>query len=173
MSLRNITVTFTLLEPFFSSAPNPCDGFATDVAFLVDRTESVRISNFKMLKGFLLQLSDAMPIGPEAAHVGYILFAKDAELLNTFADTEYYNRESVHSLITSITDDLGKRTFIDKALMKANDSLFTQEGGDRPNAPNVLILMTDGKTNDDSKPFSEIIPSLKVRHVAHAVIREE
>ena len=115
-----------------------------------------------MLKGFLLQLSDAMSIGPEAIHVGYIVFSKNAQLLNTFADTEYYNRESVHDLIAGIPENLGKRTFIDRALIKANDSLFTQNGGDRSNAPNVLILMTDGRTNDESVPFSEIIPSLEV-----------
>lgn len=115
-----------------------------------------------MLKGFLLQLSDAMPIGPDATHVGYILFAKKAQLLNTFADTEYYSRENVHSLITSIPDDLLGSTFIDRALIKANDSLFTPNGGNRPRAPNVLILMTDGRTNDASIPFSEIVPSLRV-----------
>lgn len=154
--------TITLFEQFFSSAPNPCRGFATDVAFLVDRTNSVGLSNFRMLKGFLLQLSDAMPIGPDATHVGYILFAKKAKLLNTFANTEYYSRENVHSLITSIPNDLGGLTFIDKALKKANDSLFTPNGGDRLEAPNVLILMTDGRTNDASEPFSEIVPSLRV-----------
>lgn len=115
-----------------------------------------------MLKGFLLQLSDAMAIGPDGAHVGYILFAKNAQLLNTFADPEYYNSANVYNLIKSIPDDLGSRTFIDRALIKANDSLFTPSGGDRPDAPNTLILMTDGRTNDASVPFSDIIPSLKV-----------
>ena len=131
------------------------------MAFLVDRTKSVGMTNFRMLKGFLLQLSDAMPIAPDAAHAGYILFAKKAKLLNTFADTEYYSRENVHNLITSIPDELLSSTFIDRALIKANDSLFTPMGGDRPEAPNVLILMTDGRTNDASIPFSDIVPSLK------------
>ena len=132
------------------------------MAFLVDRTNSVGLSNFRMLKGFLLQLSDAMPIGPDDAHVGYILFAKNPTLLNTFADTEYYNSENVHNLITSIPDNLGGLTFIDRALIKANDSLFTTTGGDRPEVPNVLIMMTDGRTNKDSEPFSKIVPSLRV-----------
>ena len=132
------------------------------MAFLVDRTNSVGMTNFRMLKGFLLQLSDAMPIGPDAAHVGYILFAKTPNLLNTFADTKYYSRENVHSLLTSIPDQLQGGTFIDKALIKANNSLFTPMGGDRPEAPNVLVLMTDGRTNKASRPFSEIVPSLRV-----------
>ena len=132
------------------------------MAFLVDRTNSVGLSTFNMLKGFLLQLSDAMPIGPDDAHVGYILFAKKPTLLNTFADTEYYNSENVHNLISSITNDLGGLTYIDRALITANDSLFTPTGGDRLEVPNVLILMTDGRTNEASVPFSEIVPSLRV-----------
>ena len=162
MNYRGLAVSFTLLQQFFSSAPDPCQDFPTDVAFLVDRTNSVGLSNYRMLKGFLLQLSDAMPIGPNATHVGYILFAKKAKLLNNFADTEYHSRENVHSLITGISDALFSSTYIDRALITANHSLFTPGGGNRLAAPNVLILMTDGKTNKDSIPFSEIVPSLRV-----------
>ena len=115
-----------------------------------------------MLKGFLLELSDAMPIGPDATHVGYILFAQHAILLNNFTDTKYHSGENVHSLITGLSDRTFRGTFIDRALIKANGSLFTPRGGDRPEAPNVLILMTDGKTNHRSEPFSEIVPSLRV-----------
>ena len=55
------------------------------------------------------------------------------------------------------------RTFIDKALKLAAQRFFTEREGDRPKFPNVLILFTDGRTNENSKPFSEIIPLLKVR----------
>ena len=115
-----------------------------------------------MLKGFLLQLADAMSIGPDAAHVGYILFDKKPELLNTFGETEYYSAENVSSLITSIPNKLGSPTFIDRALKKASVSLFTPKGGNRPDAANVLILMTDGRTNSASEPFKGIVDALKV-----------
>ena len=55
------------------------------------------------------------------------------------------------------------RTFIDKALKLAAQRFFTEREGDRPKFPNVLILFTDGRTNENSKPFSEIIPLLNVR----------
>lgn len=145
-----------------SSAPSPCEDFPSDVAFVVDRTKSIGNETFQMVKSFLLQLTDAMSIGPDAAHVGYILFDKKPELLNTFAETEYYSAENVHSLITSIPNKLGSPTFIDRALKEANVSLFTPKGGDRPGAGNVLILITDGRTNSESEPFEGIVDALKV-----------
>ena len=86
-------------------------------------------------------------------------------MVSTFADTQYYSAASVHHLIESIPETLGGRTYIDRALKKANAALFTEQGGDRPEFPNVLILLTDGRTNDKSEPFSSIIPSLKVKKV--------
>jgi len=146
--------------------PNPCeDSPGMDVAFVVDRTKSVRPENFKLVKGFLLEICDALSIGPNATHTGFVLFAKSPNVLNTFADSQYYSSESVHHLIQNIPENLGSRTFIDRALKAANNSLFTDEGGDRPDFPNVLILLTDGKTNPDSEPFSGIISSLKAKGV--------
>ncbi|KAL9968592.1 hypothetical protein ACROYT_G020701 [Oculina patagonica] len=143
--------------------PNPCENSpGLDVAFVVDRTESIGLKNFKLLKGFLLQLADALKIGPNATHTGIILFDETSQVLNSFADSEFYSGEKVHDLIKSIPNHLGDRTYIDRALKKANNKLFTEEGGDRPEFPNVLILLTDGKTHENSEPFSSIIPSLKV-----------
>ena len=132
-----------------------------DLAFLVDKTESVGKENFKLEKGFLMEVSNALTIGPDATHAAFILFAKDAEVLNTFAESEYYSSENVQHLIEGIPVKLGNLTFIDRAL-KAADELYTVEGGDRPDFPNLLFLMTDGKTNPLSEPFPSIIPSLQV-----------
>ena len=137
------------------------------MAFLVDKTDSIGVEHFMLPKGFLLQLIDTLSIGPTATHTGFVLFAKHPQVLHTFADTKYHSNEKVHHLIESIPAKLGKRTFIDRALKAADESLFTEEGGDRPEFPNVLILLTDGRTNPKSEPFSNIIPSLKVRPMGH------
>ena len=125
------------------------------MAFVVERTLLVR--------GFLLELTDALTIGPDATHAAFILFDKEPELISTFADSSYYSGEDVHYMIEGLPNGLGRRTFIDRALTEANLSLFSVEGGDRPKFSNVLILLTDGKTNPASEPFSSIIPSLQVR----------
>lgn len=146
-----------------ATAPATCENSpGLDVAFLVDRTESLRIDKFRLLKGFLLELVDALNVGPDSTHAAVILFAKTAKVLNTFNNNDYYSSEALRHLIESIPDELGSRTFIDRALEAANDKLFTEEGGDRPKFPNLLVLLTDGRTNNNSKNFSEITPLLKV-----------
>ena len=133
-----------------------------DMAFLVDKTRSLGQANFYALKGFVLQIIDAINIAPNATHVGVILFARHAEVLNKFADEKFYSKDAVHNLIDKIPSRLSHPTRTDRALVAANEKLFTEKGGDRPDFPNVLIVLTDGRTHRDSQPFSEIIPLLKV-----------
>ena len=133
-----------------------------DLALLVDRTRSLKKRNFLLLKGFILELVQGLPIGPDQTHAGIILFAREPTLLNTFADIRYHSSEALYNLVDRIDSRLGTRTFIDKALKAANTSLFTTKGGDRSYFPNTLILLTDGRTNRASEPYANIIPSLKV-----------
>ena len=132
------------------------------MAFVVDKTKSLGVENFLLLKGFLQELVDKMHIGPDATHTAIMTFDLKPKVLSTFADTQLYSNDAVHQLIAELPIKLGKRTFIDKALITAHEKLFSEEGGDRPKYPNVLILLTDGRTNVNSKPFSQIIPLLKV-----------
>lgn len=132
------------------------------MAFLVDKTSSVGVANFLLLKGFLRQLISAMHIGLNATHIGIITFNKKPKVQITFADEKFYSNEAVDEFIAKMSVVLGDRTFTDKALRAAEKKLFTEGAGDRPKFPNVLILSTDGRSNPKSQPFSEITPSLKV-----------
>lgn len=134
-----------------------------DVAFIIDKTSSLGVPNFLLLRGFLLELVAALNIGPDATHTGIITFSRKPKVLSDFANSGLYSNEAVHDFLAKISVVLGDRTFTDKALMAAAGKLFTEEGGDRPDFPNVLIILTDGRTNPASKPFSTIIPLLEVR----------
>ena len=45
------------------------------------------------------------------------------------------------------------KTRTDLALKMADDELFTKAGGDRPDKPNVMIVLTDGKPTHPKKGF--------------------
>ena len=49
-----------------------------------------------------------------------------------------------------------------RALEMAANKLFTVAGGDRNDKPNILIVLTDGKTNRGSKPYPEVLQPLQV-----------
>ena len=58
---------------------------------------------------------------------------------------------------------LAEGTRTDKALALANTALFTKEGGDRRNGVNILIVITDGKTNPiHSVPYETVLAPLRV-----------
>ena len=133
-----------------------------DVAFLVDRTRSLSGTDFMLLKGFLGQLVGWLNIGRDATRVGIILFDSRPKVISKFTDEALFNKDAVYQFIEKIPIDRFSPTRTDKALFAANNQLFTPEGGDRENFPNVLIVFTDGKTHRSSKPFAEVTPLLKV-----------
>lgn len=55
----------------------------------------------------------------------------------------------------------GTRT--DKALIKAATDLYSPRGGDRSDVVNVLLVVTDGRTNHHSEPYDDALRPLKVR----------
>lgn len=63
----------------------------------------------------------------------------------------------------------GTRT--DRALELAAEDFFGwEDSGDRPDKPNVLLVLTDGDTNEGSKPFNQVIPPLDVSNYWQIII---
>lgn len=149
------------------AAPSPCENVkALDVAFLLDRTRSVGPENYRLLKGFVLEIVDSLDIGPDTTHAAFITFAGIAKILNSLNDSTYHSNEAVHNLIWNSPNYLGGRTYIDRALYEADQNIFTLEAGSRPEIPKVLILLTDGRTNRNSTPYENIIPRFQVSIMA-------
>lgn len=133
-----------------------------DVAFLVDRTKSLTEGDFMLLKGFLAQIVGALNIGRDATRLGMILFDSRPKVISTFTNEALFTKDAVYHFIAKIPTKRFSPTRTDKALLAANNQLFTPEGGDREKFPDVLIVLTDGKTHPTSKPFAEITPLLEV-----------
>ena len=91
---------------------------------------------------------------PEEDHFGLITFNKRAELAFTFADSKYHDKEALVKRIADEPIRLRLHTRTDLALKLALDSLFTKAGGDRPDKPNVMIVLTDGMPTHPGKSFS-------------------
>ena len=115
-----------------------------------------------LLKGFLAQIVGGLNIGRDATHLGMMLFDSRPNVISTFSNEALFTKDAVYHFVEKIPTKRFSPTRTDKALLAANNQLFTPEGGDREKFPNVLIVLTDGKTHPTSKPFAEITPLLKV-----------
>ncbi|XP_048581312.1 uncharacterized protein LOC5512067 isoform X7 [Nematostella vectensis] len=141
-----------------------------DVAFLVDASDSIGRSSWKLSKQFLLEFLKTFEIGEDRVQLAVITYSTDAKIafrFNTLKGNDL-NAEKVGALIDSMKWKKGY-TFIDKALQLAHDEIFTPVAGMRMDVPKVLIVLTDGKQSKNKGPFREpaiVAKSLKQKDVS-------
>ena len=114
----------------------------------MDKTRSVDEGELKKVITFLKDLVNKFKPAPHEDHFGLITFQGNAAtLVFDFAASEFYSKsrllDKINKIPTKQASDWGTRT--DLALQMARDQLFTKAGGDRPDRPNVMLVLTDGK----------------------------
>ena len=135
------------LITFCSFAAPSCTA-GLDIGILWDKTKSVDEGELKKVITFLKDLVNKFKPAPDEDHFGLITFqGKTATLVFDFAASEFYNKsilvDKINREPTKKARHWGTRT--DLALELARDKLFTKAGGDRPDKPNVMLVLTDGK----------------------------
>ena len=130
--------------------------------FLLDSSVSVGTTNFDKQKNFIADFAGTFDIGPNAVRVGVVTFASAAN--NEFTLNAFQNRDETINAINSIEYIFGG-TRTDLALKYATENSFTVASGDRPEVPNILIVITDGKSNEPelTRQESDILHQLGVK----------
>lgn len=122
---------------------------------------SVGHDNFNKSKKFVLTLARSMKIAPEGSHLGLIVYSFKPSVLVRFNEDEKQNIPVINGILKQYTR-LGGKTYTDKAINKSATDLFTLEGGERPEKPDILVVLTDGRTNVNSEPYEKVLQPLKV-----------
>ena len=121
-----------------------CSSLKADILFIFDASSSVGITNFNKEKDFVKTLINSFPIGPKSVQVGRITFST--------SDSYFYliSHTTKSTLVKAISESpyITGVTHTEKALHDARTVIFTPQHGDRPNAPNIVVLLTDGYSND-------------------------
>ena len=121
-----------------------CSSLKADILFIFDASSSVGITNFNKEKDFVKALINSFPIGPKAVQVGRLTFST--------TDSYFYliSHTTKSTLLKAISDSpyTTGNTHTEKALHDARTIIFTPPHGDRPDAPNIVVLLTDGYSND-------------------------
>ena len=136
-----------------------------DLSLVLDQTKSVGAKNYDKMLETVRTLISKYNVGPDKTRVSITTFAGQAEIRVSLKDEKYQSQEGLNKLIDEMIkkDKLMKVTRTDIALETVGKDVFNTNNGDRPDAPNVMILFTDGGTNVNSKPYSEVLPPLVVR----------
>lgn len=132
-----------------------CQDVAADVMFLVDSSGSIGMENYNKMKTFMKTLVNKTDIGPDKVQFGVVQFSDiNMEVLSL-------NKNGTKDLIWGAIDKMNymqETTFTGEALKFVAD-YFTEGKGARPRVKKILILITDGKANDEVK-----IPAQSLRN---------
>ena len=108
----------------------------------------------KLVRESLVKLVDSFNPAPDKDHFGLITFNNKASVNFKLNDKEFYDKYQLENRIGEMSLDRAYKTRTDLAMNAARDELFTPSGGDRPDKPNVMIVLTDGKPQGLPKRFS-------------------
>lgn len=143
-----------------------------DIGVIMDRSGSVGSQNFDQAKDFVISLVHKLQISSHGTRIGIIPYHSSAQVSVRFSDVQHQTPDAMTKLIQAIKYTSGN-TRTDIAIELANSQLFSSAGGMRSDKPNVLIVMTDGKTNHGSKAYKIVLEPLKVRYwETHAVLSD-
>lgn len=120
------------------------------MAFIIDGSGSIEQAgrgNFNLVKNFVKSVIRGFRIGFDKTHVGAVIFSSSQYVKKVFGLQTYYTRAALEKAIDDIRYPSGG-TYTGKAIGLATTQIYTRSE-DREDKPNVAIVITDGKANDD------------------------
>ncbi|XP_026539215.1 collagen alpha-1(XX) chain [Notechis scutatus] len=144
-----------------------CDtSAATDIILLVDGSWSIGRNNFGLIREFLASLLAPFNIAEDKIRVGLSQYSSDPRTewdLNTYSTWEQVSK-AIRNLRYK-----GGNTFTGLALTHVLEHNLKEEVGARPEASKLLILLTDGKSQDDASPPAQTLKNMGIKIFAVGV----
>ncbi|XP_069108499.1 cartilage matrix protein-like [Argopecten irradians] len=145
-----------LPSPLLPSVPQPQPGTAVikecsegrgDILFILDSSTSVGDENFRKMLNFMKDIVRAAPIDSGHYRVAVLVFNSNVKV--TLLLDAIDNQEDLLTYIDNIPYSYGN-TNTASALQAMRDTIFIPANGDRPDAKNLAIVLTDGESNINS-----------------------
>ncbi|XP_019633269.1 PREDICTED: collagen alpha-6(VI) chain-like [Branchiostoma belcheri] len=113
-----------------------------DLVFVLDGSGSIKQNNFEKVKEFASKISADLPISPATTRVGMIQYSNIVSV--EFKLAAHTDNASVKTAIQGVKYQNGGYTYTGKAL----EAVRTQMDWRQPPAKRVVIVVTDGESND-------------------------
>ncbi|XP_046357277.1 collagen alpha-6(VI) chain-like [Haliotis rufescens] len=128
-----------------------------DLLFVFD-TSCFHRNEFKELKAMAMQIVNNIEIGDDKVRVGAMTFARRISV--NFHLNRYSSWQSVSNAIRWIRPQFGP-DYLHKAIRKVNRNMLRASSGDRPDARNIIIFVTNALTRSRSSLIINDVDSLK------------
>ncbi|XP_062441893.1 collagen alpha-1(VII) chain [Rhea pennata] len=126
------------------------DVYAADIAFLVDGSSSIGRNNFRVVRAFMEDLVRPFVhvVGEKAVRFAAAQYSDEPRV--EFAFSQHANGTGVRRAIQQLGYK-GGNTRTGAGLRYVADHLFGPAEQRRPGVPQICILITDGKSQDDAE----------------------
>ncbi|KAH9510213.1 hypothetical protein Btru_043782 [Bulinus truncatus] len=125
------------------NASNNCPTLKLDLVVIVDTSTSVGESNFILSLDFVRNILRPLPIGPDSVRVTLLRYSSDVEVVSYMND--HMSKDEKIQAVSYIKYTKGF-TYTDKVLSETRTKVLVPDKGDRPDARDLVILITDGKS---------------------------
>ncbi|XP_014114714.1 PREDICTED: von Willebrand factor A domain-containing protein 1 isoform X2 [Pseudopodoces humilis] len=130
-----------------------------DLLFLLDSSASVSHYEFSKVKEFMWDLLHPFTFGPRDIQASIIHISTTPTM--EFPFDQYLSSGTLRKAIRDTRQLMGD-TNTGKALSYAKEKLFSGEAGARPDAPKVLVWVTDGFSTDDISEPMQLLKDMGV-----------
>ncbi|KAM8972144.1 uncharacterized protein RCH25_017764 [Pelodytes ibericus] len=161
------TTSFATRGLTTAHAERICAKLKADIVFLVDESSSIGPSNFNKVKDFLYRTVSYFPkIGPQAAQIAIVQYSEEPR--TEFHLNHHKERNSVLKAIRNL-HYYGGNTRTGRGIGHVLKEMFQASQGMRPSSPRILVLVTDGRSQDNVLQPARVAHMLGIRMIAVGV----
>ncbi|XP_067438348.1 collagen alpha-1(VII) chain isoform X1 [Thunnus thynnus] len=162
------SLRLTTFDTETTAQPRPvCGKTKADIVFLVDESSSIGANNFIKMKDFIFRVATYFPyIGPQDTQIAVVHYSDEPRI--EFRLSDYKDRNSMLRALRGLRYG-GGNTKTGKGISYVLQELFQESLGMRQDVAHVLVLITDGRAQDNVLPPSRIARALGVSVLAVGV----
>lgn len=117
-----------------------CNG-VDDIAFIFDSSSNINSVRFSQAKEFMKTFVDNINVVDDQSNVAFITYNSVATL--RFDLDAYHTRNDLKSAVDNVTFVPDSGSNLADALRLARQTVFVSTRGDRPQYPNIIIIVTN------------------------------
>ncbi|XP_066936875.1 uncharacterized protein [Clytia hemisphaerica] len=155
--MKILNILIILVNYLVVSTNANCD---LDLGFIIDESGSITSTDFKKSIDFVKSVTQQFNVDTYKTRVSIITFSSDAVQHFAFRDWYGYSRQGLDYYLPRIRQR-GGGTYTNKALDLARTKMYTLSSGERHDKVNVLVVISDGKSQSGSSVLKAAADTLR------------